>query len=446
MRANSLGHTGAIYPPIIATNPPQCANETIDGKVGVAQEILQIYANLTTPDLNGPPGLQNDEVNPYALYACEPAPMGIADFGIGSSGPYDYSTTSSLGVIHFDSFLSTADTIQQNVVLNFTSNGNDYYYWVQNVAQLSPPEAYVVTGPCATVCPPQNGSSPTTVNEISYETNIWNFSGAPIQEMNPAAISGANGSVQQGDVYISGAGANESGNNLQIVYPTTVYLKVNTALNSLGQPVVTFLYNDGVGGWQTYDTVTFLTKATSTPGYVVDGSKYNPYGIFFDSELVFGGAGDGAFTADVASSVQMQLEFWNGHNYQLVENAYNFGSDTAEAIVNVEATAGDSLSNGSINSNIAGGPGVLGSLWNSSEIDVVTVKTGGLSSGTLAVAPSSSGSSAAAPSDYQFTGGSATVTLFPGTYLFKVYNSNGALTGQKTLTLFPGKSYSVNIR
>lgn len=430
-------HSGLALQPILPSDPSQCLTETIDGKVGVAQELLQIYGNISTPYLNGPPGTQNGEINPYALYGCEPAPMGIADFGVGSKGAYSYTTSSFLGTLNFNQFLSTADTIQQNVILNFTANGQDYYYWVQNVAQISPPEAYVATGPCATVCPPQNNTDPTTVNAISYETNIWNFSCSCI-DMNPAYVSGANGSVSDNEVYLSSAGNNEAGNNVQLIFPSTVYLRVNTFLNSNGQPVVTFQYNDGAGGWQTYDTVTFLYHATSTPKYVVDGHKYNPYGIFFDAEVVFAGAGDSAASADTISNVQVQLQYYNGHNYQTIPDAYNFGSDTAETIANVEADAGIQLNNGLVYSELTGGPGVLGSLWNSSELATVTIHSP-VSSGTVVISNSNSYQNA---TQVPFSGKRATVTIFPGIYDFSVFNAKGHLVGTATLDLYPGKTYS----
>lgn len=424
-----------MFPPVVATNPQQCANETIYGKVGLAEEIVQIYSGISLPSLNGPPGVQNGEVNPYALYDCEPAPMGIADFGVGSNGPYDYGTNSSLGILHFNSFLSTEDTIQQNVILNFTSGGNHYYYWVQNVAQLSNAELFC---PQSEVCPP-GANNATESNVITYETNIWNFSGG-LGTFSQSSISGANGS-SQGDYYASSAGANEAGNGILLAYPTTVYLKVNSVLNSLGEPVVQFLYNDGVGGWQNFDSVIFLSKASTMQGYVVDGHKYNPYGIFFDAEVVFGGLGDGLDSFNVMSDVRPQLEFWNGHNYQMVENAFNFGSDTAESIAGVTNTASWYSDNGTLYGEMEGGAGVLGSLWNQTEVSIATI-TSTISSGTLSV--TNKGVSNPYPAQYSFIGGQATVTLFPGNYVFKVYSTSGALESSFTANLYPGDTYKFN--
>ena len=51
-------------------------------------------------------------VNPYEIYKKEPAPMGIADFGIGPNGvPYSYNTTAFRGTI----FLNNLTTYNQSL-------------------------------------------------------------------------------------------------------------------------------------------------------------------------------------------------------------------------------------------------------------------------------------------------------------------------------------------
>jgi hypothetical protein len=43
----------------------------------------------------------------------------------------------------------------------------------------------------------------------------------------------------------------------------------------------------------TYDAVIFIgvTGLTSLKGFVVDGTQYNPFGFFYDSELILRGPG-----------------------------------------------------------------------------------------------------------------------------------------------------------
>ena len=54
--------------------------------------------------------------------------------------------------------------------------------------------------------------------------------------------------------------------------------------------------------------------------------------------LIIGGPGNATDTKAVKTNMTMLLEYWNGHNYQAVEDAYNHGTDTAEGISNISET------------------------------------------------------------------------------------------------------------
>lgn len=420
-----------LFLPGPTSNLVQCANTSATHYTWLGEEVVQIYGGVTPPPLV-PPDHSNGAVNPFLMYACEPSPMGISDYGIGVNGtPYKYSTDSFLGVFRVSQFVSTEDTIQENVVLQFATGGKTYEYWVQNVAELSP----------------NNATNLNQLNTISYETNIWNFSGPPVPPMSSAIVSGANGSAS-GGVYESSAGNSESGNNIVLSLPTTVYLKVNAGTfvnktNGAREPEVTFQYNDGVGGWQTYDTVKFLVDGSSTPVYVVNGYKYNPYGLFYNAELTIGGPGGGSDTVNALSNLQMQLEFWNGHNYESIPSAFNFGSDTAESIVNVVGSAGYFSNNGTLYSEITSGPGSLGQLWDQAVTGTVALQINGLSSGTVAIVSAAKGSSM--PAKYSFTGGEAMFTLFPGKYVLKIYAPGGALYDSVRINVKPGQTVRATI-
>ncbi len=142
-------------------------------------------------------------------------------------------------------------------------------------------------------------------------------------------------------------------------------------------------------GWQEYDSATFTAvhQLTSLSGFVVDGFGYSP-GNFYDSELIIGGAGGGSMTTDTQSDLRLQLEYWNGHNYQLVTNAYDFGGDTAEAIQNVVSKWDYYPENGGVVAEVQSGAGTLGKLWDKSGVGIVDLKTS-VASGTLDVSNSS---------------------------------------------------------
>jgi len=371
----------------------------------------------------------SEQVNPYALYTGEPAPMGIADYGIGPGGAYQYSTSSFLGVAYVAS-LSTSNSsgftsmsIQLNADLKFTVNGTQYVYWVQDVAQID-----------------------TATSTINFLDNIWNHSGAS-QDMGSVALSG-NGNITQEDpdpryFYYCWASSSLAGNGVSLSYPVDIEFRVNSTIGSSGHPQVTFEYSDGFG-WQEYDVVVFSANGTtSLAGFVVDGTSYNPFNVFYDAELILGGAYGGESTQLISSDVRLQLEYWNGHNYQMIENAYNFGSDTAECIQNALSKWYYYPSRGELIAEVQpGGGGTLGKLWDLSEsgigtIDITTI----YDSGILYVRNASvvGGTSSA----YPFTGGEVTVTLEPGYYHLSM-SENGYLVDEGNYSLARGQQLQLS--
>jgi len=363
-------------------------------------------------------------VNVYLYHSSEPAPMGIADYGVSKSGPYSYSTNASLGKITIASLSarnSTGDTwmsFQLNVVLGFSDNGVGYVYWIQDVAQID-----------------------TSSNTIYFLDNIWNASSLSAG-MSGSAISG-NGQISSDngtEFYLDSASDFMAGNGIILTYPATVSFLVSTTVNSLGQPSVTFEYDDG-SGLQTYDSVTFVSVGhlTSFSGFEVNGYVYNPLGIFYDSELILGGVCCGYQTLDVQSDVSLQLSYWNGHNYQMVTNAYNFGSDTAEGIQNVLSEWYYYPSTGQNIAEVTAGAGTLGELYDQSQVGIIDVRSS-LNSGDLYVVNSTD--SLATPWQIAFVDKDVTVTVYPGSYFLQLYQS-GVLIDQGTFNVSPGQRLSL---
>lgn len=354
-------------------------------------------------------------VNVYATYSHEPAPMGIADYGIGPNGPYQYATNSSLGSAYIAS-LSTANSsgyssmsIQLNIILQFSANGKQYVYWAQDVVQID-----------------------TSSRLVYFLDNIWNFSAYKANMAGPA-LSG-NGQVYPSGAtsyYAARAGPLLPGNGVQLSYPASVDFEINATVTSSNQPQLTFGYNDGFG-WRTYDTVVFKTTGkVALHGFEVNGFNGNPGGNFYDSELVLGGVCCGYQTSDVSSDVRLQLEYWNGHNYQIITNAYNFGSDTAEGIQNTQSQWYYYPADGGLIAEMRPGAGTLAKLWDQSGIGIVDMKPG-VASGVFYVKNASNPSAVA--SQYPFTNGEVIVALQPGYYQLSVYRSG---------TLFSNASYSL---
>ena len=389
---------------------------------GAPSPIPSIPSHLSAIGKNNSSGPEN--VKPSSN--SEPAPMGITDYGLDSSGAYRYNTSAFLGTAQISSLITSAPTssggpnmtFQLNVVLPFTSqDGRQLVYWLQNVIVYD-----------------------TSNHEAYFEDNVWNMS-SPSAETASAGISGS------GKVYNFGNGgsyyAASTASYASIPLPATVQFLVNSTIDTQGEPKVYFQYNYGTG-WHTYDVVTFpvLTSQSLDSGLVVDGTKYNPYGTYYDAELILGGAGNGWNTTLVNSNIQLQLQFWNGHNYEEVTNAYSFGGDTLEGISNAQSSSQHYSENGTLYVQVSPGSGTLGSLYTQSQMGIVTIQSP-INSGVLYVESSPSPISGSGNS---FTGQSATLAIFPGSYTFYVYSPGGTPFGRLTVPIVAGeeKSYFIS--
>jgi len=355
-------------------------------------------------------------VNPLT-YRGEPAPMGIADYGFGPNDqPYEYETTEFLGIINVNN-LETYNaslnqsaywmTFQLNVNLFFENGNAKYVYWVQDVAFVN-----------------------TSNNYVLFIDNIWNFSLSGANMFNSTVLgNGTVGNSSGTGFYYDVANQTLRGNDISLSYPYNIQFEVISYVDSQGYPAVAFLYNDGYG-WVTYDNANFVfaRDLTSYPEFLVDGYHNEQSGSFYDAELILGGPGGGAQTYDVSSSLNLQLEYWNGHNFQMIENAYNFGHDTAEGISNVVSSAMYYRENGSIFESILNGSGQLSQVYNQSDIGIVNISSS-LSSGYLMVNNTK----------YNFIDGDVNITIAPGAYSFNLYSSSGSLIKKWSEVIYAGE-------
>ena len=370
------------------------------------------------------------QVGIYPQDPKEPAPMGIADYGISPAGPYEYATKSFVGIVTIKSLSTNSsfndplvpDTkmgFQLNVNLAFNTSYAQYVYWIQNTMGVD-----------------------TSTNRVTFGNNVWNSS-AFGANMSASGISG-NGQVDLSaprSFYY--CGVNQSailslpGNNITLTYPITITFNVTSGVDSSGKPTVSFAYDDGYG-LITYDTVTFtnVTGLTSLSGFEVNGFIYKPSGSFYNSELILGGPSDGYNTRALQSDVRLQLEYWNGHNYEVVPNAYNFGRNTAEGIDNVLSEFSYYPENGRMIARIQPGAGQLGELYDQSQTGVFNI-TSPLTSGTLCVTNASDPNATAW--QIPFVSGEVTVTLYPGYYDLQLYDQYGELFDQGNFTVSAGQ-------
>jgi hypothetical protein len=348
-------------------------------------------------------------VNPYAFYSSEPAPMGLGDFGIGSSGAsYSYATSAFEGSARIDTYSAVGNggtnftTFQLNVVVVMSKGSALAEYWIQDV-------------------PIYNTSS----DYIYFENNVWNFSGSDPPRLPANSVTG-NGSVYttgSEQYYADVAGSAYSGSGTRLSLPANLSTEV-VASNLSGSTHVGFRFDDGYG-WETFDNVTFpWTKGWTFHGFEVTGGSYNPFGLFDDAEWIVGGPGNSASTEILHSNLNLSLEEFNGHNFEGVPAAYDFGSDTAESASNAKAALPVGSPPGPPADRLLAGSGSLQALWGQTNLSIVNVSAP-IRNGTLVV------DGLAVP----YRGAIANLTLFPGSYHFAIRDGSGIIaTKNATVT------------
>lgn len=375
---------------------------------------VSAWAPLRAPAVHAHPGVV---LPSYGAGYSEPAPMGITDFGVTPSGvPYTYATPKWLGTVTVRSLTVTDGgatptymTFQLNVVLVLHAASGNFTYWVQNVVSLD-----------------SKGDS------IGFVNNIWNFS-SPSAGLTSSELSG-NGTVNYdpsvGYWYAYSDTNPGDGNGVALTLPATISAEVTTGIFN-GLPHVSFRYNDGVG-WYTYDNVTFEHGRDWTDsGYVVDGFRYAPIAdyIFLDGEWDF--SGGGSDYTDVLSNLSMELQYWNGHNFQEPRTAWDFGGNTGESMTNVVPSLTTNPGNGTLTAQETNGTAVtLGPLYGTSDVATLDATMPGYPNGSLEIGTS----------QVPYVGGAANLTLAPGSYKVGLWEDGAPVGNAENLTLTGGEA------
>jgi Thermopsin len=239
-------------------------------------------------------------------------------------------------------------------------NGTNYSYWIQNGLHLDA------------------GSDEFTIGG-AY---VWNFS-SPGATLKPGELVGDAGSTLVSDTYyfIPGCSTTYAGQCTTLELPATLTGRIVTSTSG-GVPYVAYEYDIG-SGWVVYDNVSFAAMANASDlGFRVDGFAPTPYAasLYYDAEWDWVGAGGGSASTDQGSDINLTLSRWNGHNYQAVPTAWNFGSDTGETSSNVSDVATDFLGG-----HLSSGPGTLGVLYNLTDVGFLNLSIPTVGPATLLV-------------------------------------------------------------
>lgn len=299
-------------------------------------------------------------IDPLAGYAREPAPMGVADFGVTGEGAgaqaYSYTSSAFEGTadvrsmdvaISYHGSTLTTMAFELNAMVVLQQGGTNYTYWIQNGLHLdAASDEFTIGG--------------------AY---VWNFS-SPTARLSSGELEGNSSSSLATDTYyfIPGCGG-FAGQCSTLSLPVVLTGRILSSTSN-GTPYVAYQYDLG-SGWVTYDNVSFrhMTGARDL-GFLVDGFTPTPLAstAFYDAEWDWVAAGGGLSAVDHRSNLSMALDYWNGHNYQAVPGAWNFGGDTGETSSNVSAVYPDAAGSSFLGDELTSGSGSLGVLYNRSDI------------------------------------------------------------------------------
>lgn len=310
------------------------------------------------PNLNSPSSMSGSIVNPG--YSSSPSPIGISDFGLyNNSGVltgYSYRTSSFEGTVTVNNMSALylmnngPDTVsfQLNAVLNHVTlfGNSNYVYWTNNVMLYS-----------------------TRTNELTFVSNVWNFS-SPAMSLSENSIASGNGNVVPGLLYYY------NGNTFTVAYPFTVHLYLNSTVSNRNTAVYfnySIVKGSTVVSSGTYDTVQFNSTFgmpsgvynAPKPYYLVNGNQMTPTGkTLNDVEFVMAGPGSGSTSSIYNLSSTMNLKCLNSNTatYSNVNSSYDFGSNVGETIngVSVYWTT-DRVA------HLNYGPSFLYGLWNTTK-------------------------------------------------------------------------------
>ncbi|HTT46023.1 MAG TPA: thermopsin family protease [Thermoplasmata archaeon] len=344
----------------------------------------KIHPTLSVPNLNlltHPATAVNGLVNPG--YTAQPAPLGVADYGLGVT-PYSYNSSHMMGQVMFTAppnvtqpgaygvVLPTAqgeklgyvgslyefgvqlNTIGVNISIPGTSDQG--YIWAQNVVNW-------------------NDSG------IHFVQDTWNFSLDSYGGWNLDSIYSGCGTDQAGVNYILevyGGVLQCSEANVPISaadYPVTLSVYNNITTNAQHQTVLVYGYSVYEAGSGTHlsgvaDTVVFGAPSSTAPPNK-PGNTVNPFeptptfgagdGFPQDSEMdIVGGiGGDNAMFRAINGTVNLEYSNASSGGWKNAPSAYNFGSDTGETSAGFSGvwTPSHTL-------DINQGPTMLYGLWN----------------------------------------------------------------------------------
>ena len=289
------------------------------GPLSAGTYYLVVYNDISSQNAYVNYNLSTIPVNIYSFHQSLPAPVGITDYGVlNASGvlyPYKILYNEAIGfadIYSLQAYNSSPPagvspygaSLQQNVVLQVNTTEGNYEYWLQNVPNFW-----------------------TNNDTMYFVDNVWNLSASTSYLTNQTITGNGYVSYCGNDAFYGYATSTQ-----RYALPLTLYLVTNYNY-SQNAVTVSFGYAFSANSPITwYDNVTIHDSNITAASLVVDGYETTPRGIFYDSELVFGGEGNGEQTYFTRMNATLLMWYVLPNGSKVLPPAiYGFGSDTAEA-------------------------------------------------------------------------------------------------------------------
>ena len=273
---------------------------------------------------------------------------GISDNGIYPNGtPYSYYTTGIMGY-------ASVNNITTNVsVISFTLAGN----FVIDISNMNLDFLYLESA----IYNESNG----TIHFVDYIYDV-SYKNASIMRPEPPLFP-----------MIMGQGIEPNYKYYYYSSPTYIYVgnQFNISLNIeeiYKNEHASILFTYGINGITKILDNPYYVGAVREGYFVVNGSSTNPLGYPYDIEFVIGNANpfNNSMISYENGIVMMNLEYYNGYNYQSVENAVNYGSILPDVLNNASESEYVG-SNGMLYGLIQPGNGVPGYIYDINNVSII---------------------------------------------------------------------------
>ena len=281
--------------------------------------------------------IQTFPTSPYYSYPITPPePTGVASFGLtndsGKVTPYTIKSTDVVGIANIASMQAynasatfyndtiSGATIQLNSILVVNEQGgNQQAYWTQDTPDFV-----------------------TSASVVSWADNIWN--GSVSGYIDNSTITSTDG----GYAYPANPGyyySFQSGNStyhfplaLALVMSETTTPGVGVLVQFGAQVMANGSEQAQTINW--FDNATIHDPSVQSSYFEVSGNATVPDGLFYESELVFGGEGNGESTQFTQLSASLGLFYGNSTSeaQTAYPSYYSFGGNTGEAADNLQVS------------------------------------------------------------------------------------------------------------